>query len=86
MPSARLASTSPKPENLATVRPRLLRRSDAAAYLAISVATLDEYRLQGLIRAVPLPAARNGGQLRTPVFDRHDLDCLIDRLKEGGDR
>jgi hypothetical protein len=64
------------------VLPRLLRRPQAAAYLAISAPTFDAYRAQGLIREVPMPAARNGGQLRTPTFDIRDLDLLIDRLKE----
>jgi hypothetical protein len=62
-----------------------LRRLQAAAYIAVSPPTFDAYRAQGLIREVPMPAVRNCGQLRTPCFDREDLDQLIDRLKEGQD-
>lgn len=64
----------------APVRPRLLRRAEAAAYLGVSLAQLDHLRLAGEVRPVPMPS-RLGGQIRTPLYDRADLDTAITRWK-----
>ncbi|MCH7676756.1 hypothetical protein IH879_17695 [candidate division KSB1 bacterium] len=53
--------------------PRLLRRKAAAIYLGISLAMLDLLRLQGEVEPVPMPG-RNGQPIRTPLYDRIDLD------------
>jgi hypothetical protein len=67
----------------ASIVPRLFDRRTAAAYLSVSVPTLDALRAQGVIVAVPVPAAhRPGERLRVPLFDRHDLDQLVERWKE----
>jgi hypothetical protein len=66
------------------IAPRLLRRCAAADYLGLSGAYLDQLRAQGLVRPVPLPAARGAGAVRIPLFDIRDLDQLIDKLKAGG--
>lgn len=65
------------------VMPRLLRRSDAAQYLGLSIATFDALRLHCEIASVPVPAAhREGELLRIPLFDVRDLDALIEKWKE----
>jgi hypothetical protein len=67
------------------ITPRLLNRSAAAAYLGLSLATLDALRSQGEISPVPVPAAhRVGVPLRVPLFDIRDLDAAVDRWKTGG--
>ena len=63
--------------------PRLLTRRAAAKYLSISVAMLDSLRLQGEIAPVQMPG-RNGEAIRTPLYDRKDLDTAIDTWKSGG--
>ena len=63
---------------------RLVRRTAAAHYLGISIPTFDSYRIQGLVRPVPLPAARGLGPIRIPLFDVRDLDALIDKFNNGG--
>ena len=74
---------SPPPADT-SIPPRLLNRRAAAGYLSVSTPTLDAFRAQGLVRPVRLPDVRGGGQLRTPLFDRHDLDSLIEKCKAGG--
>lgn len=66
-----------------SVVPRLLRREAAAAYLAISVSTLDALRSRGYLREVRPPSTRHHDERgRTPLFDRIDLDRLVDSWKE----
>jgi hypothetical protein len=62
--------------------PRLFRREQAAHYLGISVAQLDQLRAAGEIAVVPMPG-RLGRATRTPLFDRHDLDRLVEQWKRG---
>ena len=62
------------------VVPRLLRRQEAARYLGISVAQLDVLRAMGEIHPLAVPS-RLGGSIRKPLFDRQDLDGVIDRWK-----
>jgi hypothetical protein len=77
-------STSPSSLAGSGIVPRLLRRSDAAQYLAVSAPTFDSYRAQGYIRQVLMPDTRGAGRLRTPLFDRADFDAFIDRMKVTG--
>lgn len=67
------------------VVPRLLRRREAAGYLGISTAHLDQLRAMGQIEVVRMPG-RNGVPIRTPLFDRVILDAAIERWKNGGAR
>jgi hypothetical protein len=76
-------STS-QPVRQPEVPPRLLRRRAAAEYLSVSAPYIDALRAQGLLRSVPLPAARGAGDLRIPLFDINDLNALIDKLKTAG--
>jgi hypothetical protein len=67
------------------ITPRLLRREQAAAYLGISVPTLDAFRLRGEVTPVPVPAVHHAGEtLRIPLYDRVDLDAVIERWKTTG--
>lgn len=67
-----------------TVVPRLLRRAEAAVYLGISIAMLDSLRSRGEIAApVPMPG-RKDEPIRTPLFDRQDLDAAIEKWKANG--
>ena len=65
--------------------PRLLRRTMAAAYLSISPSQFDLLRRTGEIRPVPVPSDRSktGVMEGAILFDKHDLDALIERWKEG---
>lgn len=56
---------------------RLLGREAAAQYLGVSVDTVDRLMTQGELRRVRLPVAE-----RRILFDRADLDRLIDVWKE----
>ena len=68
----------------ADISPRLVNRRGAASYYSVSVPYIDALRAQGILRPVPLPDARGGGQLRIPLYDVRDLDALIERCKAGG--
>jgi hypothetical protein len=68
------------------IRPRLVGRQTAAAYLGLAVSTFDAIRAKKEIKAVPVPAARGNKQMRVPLFDLNDLDALVDSWKnENGD-
>lgn len=79
--------STPEPDALTgrtplALEPRLLRRAEAALYLGLSTAVLDALRARGDIRAVAVPSTRHLGEtLRTPLFDKRDLDSLIDHWK-----
>lgn len=83
-PHSRQPRQSPA-EREPRIAPRLLHRQDSADYLASGCAQLDEFRRLGLITPIALPSVRNYGQRsRAVVYDRVDLDRLIDKLKAGG--
>jgi hypothetical protein len=63
--------------------PRLLRREQAAAYLGISIAALDQLRTAGEITVVPVPSRFAGRATRVPLYDRMELDAAIERWKAG---
>ncbi len=65
------------------VVPRLLRRSDAARYLGVSVAQLDVLRALGEIVPVAMPG-RTGEPVRVPLYDRVALDAAVTRWAEAG--
>jgi hypothetical protein len=69
--------------------PRLLDRDAAAAYLSISVDTLDRLLQSGALHVVRLPVQRDRktglgvrGTTRRILLDRHELDALVDRCRE----
>ena len=61
--------------------PRLLDVAGAARYLAVSPWTVRELEAAGILRRVRVPLP-NGGELRKVLFDRADLDRLVDGWKE----
>lgn len=74
---------------MANIQPRLLDRDSAAAYLGVSVDTLDRLIGAGAIAIVRLPVERArksgrgvAGASRRILIDRHELDELIPRWRE----
>lgn len=65
------------------VPPRLLDVAGAASYLCVSQSIVRNLVTAGLLRRVRIPT-RNNGELRKLLFDRADLDRLIETSKEGG--
>jgi hypothetical protein len=60
---------------------RLLDLDGAAAYLAVSGWTVRDLEAAGVLRRVRVPLPK-GGELRKLLFDRADLDHLIEAWKE----
>jgi hypothetical protein len=52
-----------------------------AAYLSLSVDSVRDLDQRGLLRRVRLPGA-NGADLNVVLYDRLDVDALIERMKE----
>lgn len=65
------------------IRPRLLRRVQAAGYLNASASQFDLLRHDADFPApILFPSTRNpNGQSRVPLWDVADLDAWIDRRK-----
>ena len=61
--------------------PRLLDVDAAAAYLGVSSWTVRDLDASGVLPRVRVPLP-NGGELRRLLFDRTDLDRLIDVWKD----
>ena len=72
----RLASPASAP-----IGPRLLDLRAAANYLSVAPWTLRELEWAGVLSRVRVPLA-NGGELRKVLFDRADLDALIEHAKD----
>jgi predicted site-specific integrase-resolvase len=71
------------------LEPRLLDRETAAAYLSVSVDTLDRLLQSGALHVVRLPVQRDRntgvgirGTTRRILLDRHELDRLVDSCRE----
>ncbi len=69
--------------------PRLLDRETAAAYLSISVDTVDRLVQSGALHVVRLPVQRDRktglgvrGTTRRILLDRLELDRLVDASRE----
>src|SRR5437016_3518592 len=69
--------------------PRLLDRDAAAAYLSISVDTVDRLLQSGALHVVRLPVQRDRktglgvrGTTRRILLDRDELDSLVDQCRE----
>ena len=65
------------------IAPRLLGIEDAARYLGVSYWTVLDLRNAGTLRAVALPL--RSVTIRRTLFDRDDLDRLIESWKEVND-
>ncbi len=63
--------------------PRLLDLEDTARYLGVSSWSVRDLEWKGIISRVRIPLG-NGKELRKLLFDREDLDRLIERWKDSG--
>ena len=63
--------------------PRLLDLRATAAYLGVSEWTVRDLDAAGGLRRIRVPLP-NGGELRKLLFDRTDLDQLIEAWKDVG--
>jgi len=66
---------------IAPVSPRLLDLEATAAYLGVSPWTVRDMESAGTLARVRLPLP-NGGELRKLLFDRQDLDRLVEAWKD----
>ena len=64
----------------APLSPRLLDLNAAASYLSVSAWTVRDLEARGILRRVRVPLP-NGGELRKVLFDRMELDTLVDQWK-----
>jgi hypothetical protein len=62
--------------------PRLLSLRAAAVYLGVSERTARELDVAGVLRRVRIPLP-GGGEMRKLLFDRADLDGLVETWKDG---
>src|SRR5262245_55515897 len=62
--------------------PRLLDLAATASYLGVSGWTVRDLEAAGTLRRVRIPLAGQG-EVRKLLFDRHDLDRLIEAWKDG---
>ena len=67
-------------EAVSHIPPRLLDLKGAAAYLGVSPWTIRDLEASGTLRRVNVPLGM-GKDLRKLLFDRADLDQLIDSWK-----
>ena len=68
----------------APVSPRLLDLHVSAGYLGLSEWTIRTLEQQGILKRVRIPLP-NQGELRKLLFDKADLDQLIESWKDGTD-
>ena len=68
------------PRTVVPVSPRLLDLHVSAGYLGLSEWTVRTLEQQGILKRVRVPLP-NHGELRKLLFDRVDLDRLIDTWK-----
>lgn len=61
--------------------PRLLSLEDTALYLGVSPWTVRDLEAAGMLPRVRIPLP-GGGELRKLLFDRADLDRLVETWKE----
>lgn len=65
-----------------SITPRLLDLKAAAAYLAVSSWTVRDLEASGILRRVNIPLSAQK-DLRKLLFDRQDLDRLVEAWKAG---
>ncbi len=63
------------------IAPRLLDLEGSAAYLGVSAWTVRDLEAAGTLHRVRIPLPNNG-ELRKLLFDREDLDRLIEAWKD----
>jgi hypothetical protein len=68
-------------EAVGHIPPRLLDLKGAAAYLGTSPWTIRDLEAHGTLRRVNVPLGM-GKNLRKPLFDREDLDQLVDSWRD----
>ncbi len=66
---------------VAPVAPRLLDLHAGAAYLCVSQWTLRDLEHSGIVPRVRVPL-KNNGELRKLLFDRTELDRLVETWKD----
>lgn len=71
----------PQAPALAAVTPRLLDLRGTAGYLSVAPWTVRELEWRGVLQRVRVPLP-GGGELRRVLFDRADLDQLVERWKD----
>lgn len=71
------------PLTVAPVAPRLLDLEAAAAYLSVSTWKVREMEAAGVLARVRIPLGGTA-ELRKLLFDRQELDELVNRWKERG--
>ncbi len=67
-------------EAVGAISPRLLDLRAAAAYLGVSPWTIRDLEANGTLRRVNVPSGQ-GRDLRKLLFDRQDLDHLVEAWK-----
>lgn len=67
--------------SVTSVPPRLLDLDATAAYLGVSPWTVRDLEAAGVLARVRVPLP-NGGELRKLLFDRADLDRLVEAWKD----
>jgi hypothetical protein len=67
-------------EAVSHILPRLLDLKGAAAYLGVSPWTIRDLEANGMLRRVNVPSGQ-GRDLRKLLFDRQDLDHLVEAWK-----
>jgi hypothetical protein len=75
-------STRPVPVGSPVPDVRLLELDQTARYLGVSPWTVRDLEASGVLRRVSIPLG-NGRELRKLLFDRKDLDRLIEAWKDG---
>jgi hypothetical protein len=72
-----------QPLQVSACVPRLLNLDAAAVYLGVSPWTVRDLDGAGVLPRVRVPLP-HGGELRRLLFDREDLDRLIESWKDAG--
>jgi hypothetical protein len=67
---------------VSSIPPRLLGLQAAAAYLGVSSWTVRDLEANGMLRRVNIPLSAQK-DLRKLLFDRQDLDLLVEAWKAG---
>ncbi|MBI3330343.1 MAG: helix-turn-helix domain-containing protein [Nitrospinae bacterium] len=70
-------------ETIAPIAPRLLDLDAAATYLGVSPWTVRDLEAAGVLRRVRVSLS-GGRELRKLLFDKSDLDRLIETWKDSG--
>ncbi|MGH7367828.1 MAG: hypothetical protein ACREK9_15590 [Candidatus Rokuibacteriota bacterium] len=80
--TAHRAEGHPAQAAVGCIPPRLLDLKAAAAYLAVSSWTVRDLEASGVLRRVNIPVSAQK-DLRKVLFDRQDLDRLVEAWKAG---